>query len=229
MSRLHLVIGNKNYSSWSLRPWMILSMAGIPFTETVIPLDTPDTSRLIAAHSPAGRVPVLKHGRLAIWESLAIMEYLAEMFPEKYLWPKAVAARAMARAVAHEMHAGFSGLRKSCPMNLRRIKRAVPMPDAALADVARIEDIWRQCRTRFGKGGKFLFGRFGIADAMYAPVVTRLDTYQVQVKPETRRYMDAILGHAAFIDWRLAALKEPWFLADYEKGHDVAESYIAAK
>ena len=216
MSRLHLVIGNKNYSSWSLRPWMVLSMSGIPFTETVIPLDTPDTSKLIAEHSPAGRVPVLKHGRLVIWESLAIMEYLAEMFPEKSLWPKAVAARAVARSVAHEMHAGFTNLRNACPMNLRRSKRPVVMSEAALADVARIEVIWRQCRTRFGKGGKFLFGKFGIADAMYAPVVTRFDTYDIKVAEDSRAYMDSLMNSASFGFWKEAALKEDWIVPSDE-------------
>lgn len=216
MSRLHLVIGNKNYSSWSLRPWMLLSMAGIPFTETVIPLDTPDTRRLIAEHSPAGRVPVLKHGRLAIWESLAIMEYLAEMFPEKHLWPKTVAARAIARAVANEMHAGFSSLRNACPMNLRRPRRPVPMSPSVLADVARIEDIWHHCRSRFANGGKFLFGKFGIADAMFAPVVTRFDTYGIEVTTETHAYMDNVMNSSAFAAWKEAAMKEEWIVPSDE-------------
>lgn len=216
MSRMHLVIGNKNYSSWSLRPWMLLSMAGIPFTETVIPLDTPDTRRLIAEHSPAGRVPVLKHGRLAIWESLAIMEYLAEVFPEKYLWPKAVAARAMARAVANEMHAGFSNLRNACPMNLRRPRKPVPLTEGTLADIARIEQIWRECRSKFGKGGKFLFGKFSIADAMYAPVVTRFDTYDIKVSGDTRDYMENVLNSASFGFWKEAALKEAWIVPSDE-------------
>jgi glutathione S-transferase len=152
VSKLHLVIGNKNYSSWSLRPWMAITMAGIPFRETVIPLDTPDTAGLIAQHSQAGRVPVLIHGRTVIWESLAIMEYMAELFPDKNFWPKATAARAVARSVSNEMHAGFGALRNACPMNLRRPKHKVPMNDAVLKDVARIESLWRECRARFGKG-----------------------------------------------------------------------------
>ncbi len=212
MSALHLVIGNKNYSSWSLRPWMALSMAGIPFQETVIPLDTPDTAAQIAEHSGAGRVPVLHHGRLAIWESLAIMEYLAELFPEKNLWPKTIAARAMARSVANEMHAGFSALRNACPMNIRRPKKPVPFSAAVLKDVARIEGLWRDCRTKFGKGGKFLFGKFSIADAMYAPVVTRFDTFVIPVADDTRSYMDAVMNTAAFQSWREAALKETWIV-----------------
>ena len=210
MSRLHLIIGNKNYSSWSLRPWMALTMAGIPFRESIIPLDTPETKSLIAEHSPAGRVPVLHHGRLVIWESLAILEYLAETFPEKHLWPKTMSARAMARIVSNEMHAGFQALRNACPMNLRRPRKPVPMGDEVLANVRRIEEIWRDCRAKYGKGGKFLFGRFCNADAMFAPVVTRLDTYDFEVAPDTRSYMDSVLNSEAFVLWKDAALKEPW-------------------
>ncbi len=212
MSKLHLVIGNKNYSSWSLRPWMALTMAGIPFRETVIPLDTPETAKLIAEYSRAGRVPVLHHGRQVVWESLAIMEYLAELFPEKQLWPKAVTARAVARSVANEMHAGFGALRSACPMNIRRAKKPVPMTEAVLKDIARIEEIWRDCRSRFGKGGVFLFGRFSIADAMYAPVVSRFETYAVKVADDTRAYMDTVLATPAFTAWREAALTESWIV-----------------
>jgi glutathione S-transferase len=216
MSKLHLVIGNKNYSSWSLRPWMALSMAGIPFRETVIPLDTPETAGLIAAHSGAGRVPVLHHGRTVIWESLAIMEYLAEVFPEKMLWPKATAARAMARSVSNEMHAGFSALRNACPMNLRRPVKPVPMSEAILKDVRRIEELWRLCRQRHGKGGKYLFGKFSIADAMYAPVVTRFHTYAIEIAADTRAYMDTLLGSPAFLVWKEAALLEDWIVPSDE-------------
>ena len=216
MSQLHLIIGNKNYSSWSLRPWMALSMAGIPFAETVIPLDTKDTCRLIAEHSSAGRLPILRHGRLTIWESLAIMEYLAETFPEKHLWPKQIRARAVARAVANEMHAGFATLRSTCPMNLHRRKRPVAMSDATMADVWRIEDIWRRCRKQFGKTGKFLFGKFGIADAMYAPVVARFDSYAVALADDTRSYMDSVMNCEAFRAWQEAALNEPWTIAAEE-------------
>jgi glutathione S-transferase len=212
VSKLQLVIGNKNYSSWSLRPWMAMTMAGIPFRETLIPLDTPETAGLIAQHSAAGRVPVLLHGRQTVWESLAILEYLAELFPEKHLWPKAVTARAVARAVANEMHAGFSALRNACPMNLRRPKRPIELSEQVMKDVARIEHIWRDCRTKFGKGGKFLFGRFSIADAMYTPVVTRFDTYAMNVADDTRAYMDTVMNTEAFLAWREAALKETWVI-----------------
>ena len=212
MSKLHLVIANKNYSSWSLRPWMALSMAGVPFDETVIPLDTPKTKRLILKHSGAGKVPVLHDGKITVWESLAILEYLADAYPEKNLWPKSRAARAMARAVSTEMHGGFAALRSECPMNLHRAPKPVKLSDMAKANIARIEDIWRDCRAAHGKGGKFLFGKFSNADAMYAPVVTRFDTYDIKVAKDTRAYMDAILSTKAFTAWKAAALKETWIV-----------------
>jgi glutathione S-transferase len=213
MSSLHLVIANKNYSSWSLRPWMALTMAGIPFTESLIQLDIPSTKEKIAEHSKAGRVPVLHHGKLTIWESLAILEYLAETFPQKNLWPKTLAARAMARSAANEMHGGFSALRNDCPMNLRRPRKAIQISEAVHADVRRIEEIWRDCRARFGKGGKFLFGKFCNADAMFAPVVTRLDTFDIKVAPDSRDYMNNVLATPAFKSWKEAALMEPWIVA----------------
>jgi glutathione S-transferase len=139
------------------------------------------------------------------------MEYLAELFPEKSLWPKAVTARAMARSAANEMHAGFSALRNACPMNLKRAKKPSPqMNDAVTRDVDRIEALWRECRARHGKGGKFLFGKFSIADAMFTPVVTRLDTYVIPVAEDTRAYMAAVMNTEAFRNWRDAALKEEW-------------------
>ncbi|MGQ0484787.1 MAG: glutathione S-transferase family protein [Hyphomicrobiales bacterium] len=212
MSKLHIVLGNKNYSSWSMRPWLAMSMAGIAFKETVIQLDTPETKAAIAAHSKAGRVPVLHHGKITVWESLAILEYLADTFPRKHWWPKPVAARAAARSIASEVHAGFAALRNACPMNLRRPRQAVAMPPAATADVARIEAMWRQCRTRFGKGGKFLFGKFCNADAMYAPVVTRFDTYAIPVCADTRAYMENVMATPAFKAWKEAALRENWVI-----------------
>ena len=213
MSALTLVIGNKNYSSWSLRPWIALAEAGIPFDEILIRLDTPDTVREITAHSGAGRVPVLKHGAVTIWESLAILEYLAEAFPDKALWPADRAARALARSVSNEMHAGFGALRNACPMNLRRPRKPVPLSAEVKANVARIEALWRQCRAAHGGGGPFLFGRFGNADAMYAPVVTRFDTFAIPVAADTRAYMDAVMATAGFQRWKQAALQEPWIIA----------------
>jgi glutathione S-transferase len=212
MAKLNLIIANKNYSSWSLRPWLAMTMAGIDFDETLILLDTPDTKRQIAEHSKAGRVPILRHGKVTIWETPAILEYLAETFPEKNLWPKAKAARAVARAIANEMHAGFSGLRNACPMNLRRPHKPILLNDETRADIARIEEIWRDCRKTYGKGGKFLFGRFCNADAMFAPVVTRFETYAIPVAKDTRAYMDAVLATKAFQKWKSAALKETWIL-----------------
>jgi len=210
MSNFTLVIGNKNYSSWSLRPFMALSMAGVPFEEVVIPLDQPRTKQEIIAHSKAGRVPVLHHGKLTVWDSLAILEYLAEVFPEKSLWPRTKAARVLARSVSSEMHSGFSALRNACPMNLRRPRKSLNLSDSVKTDIQRIEDIWRECRMNFGKGGKFLFGKFCNADSMFTPVVTRFDTYDIKVAKDTRQYMDNIMATSAFRTWKDAALKEQW-------------------
>lgn len=210
MAKLHLVIGNKNYSSWSLRPWMALTMAHIPFDETVIPLYQPQTRKRITEHSAAGKVPILHHGKVTIWESLAILEYLAEMFPDKKLWPLGKAARAAARSAATEMHSGFAALRSACPMNIRRQRKPIALSEAVKADVARLDTLWRECRKAHGKKGKFLFGAFSNADAMFAPVVTRFDTYDIKVSGESRAYMDAVLATPAFQTWKKAALAESW-------------------
>ncbi len=213
---LTLIIGNKNYSSWSLRPWIAMKVAGIDFDETVISLDAPDFKARVGAVSGTGKVPVLLDGDVRVWESLAILEYLAEKFPEAGLWPGEAAARAHARAIANEMHGGFLPLRRHLPMNMWRpvIKRELT-PEAA-ANVARVEAIWADCRARFGAGGAFLFGRFGAADAMYAPVVARFHTYDVDVGAGTRAYMEAVMALPAWRAWHAAALKEPWVLADDE-------------
>ncbi len=208
MAKLQLAIADKNYSSWSLRPYMALAMAGIPFEEKLIYFGEPRFGKEIRKISPAGKVPTLVHGKLTIWESLAILEYLAETFPAKNLWPKSKAARAMARSISSEMHSGFSALRNACPMNLRRPPKPIAMTDAVLADVARIEAIWRDCRKTYGKGGKFLFGKFCNADAMFAPVVTRLHTFAIPVARQTRTYMDAVMATPAFQTWKAAALQE---------------------
>ena len=213
MGKLHLVVANKNYSSWSLRPWMAMHMAGLPFTDTVIQLDVADTKKRIARHSKAGRLPVLHHGERVIWDSLAILEYLAETFPEKNFWPKSAAARAMARSVSCEMHSGFQALRNECPMNLRRARKTITLSDAAVADVARIEQIWRDCRAKFAGRGDFLFGKFSNADAMFTPVVTRFDTYDIKVSRASRAYMNAIMNTSAFRAWKETALKEDWIIA----------------
>jgi glutathione S-transferase len=216
MPKLQLVIANKNYSSWSLRPWMALTMADIPFEVKMIRFGEPRFGREIRNISPAGKVPVLVHGKLVIWDSLAILEYLAESFPDRNLWPKAKAARAMARSVSSEIHSGFSDLRKACPMNLRRPPKPVKISDAAIADVSRIEALWRDCRKTYGKGGKFLFGKFSIADAMYAPIVSRFETYAIPAASDTRAYMANVMATKAFQSWKAGALKESWIVPEDE-------------
>ena len=210
---LKLIIGNKNYSSWSFRPWIAMKVAGIAFEETVISLDAGDFKAHVGPVSGTGKVPVLIDDDVRVWESLAILEYLAEKFPNAALWPADAAARAHARAIANEMHAGFLPLRRHLPMNMwRPVIRGDLTPEAA-ANVQRIEAIWNDCRARFGKGGPFLFGRFGAADAMYAPVVSRLHTYAVAVGAGARAYMDAVMALPAWREWHAAAVKEPWVLA----------------
>ena len=207
---LRLVIGNKNYSSWSFRPWLALKAAEIGFEETVISLEAKDFKARVTALSGAGRVPVLIDGELRIWESLAILEYLAEKFPAAGLWPEDPAARAYARAVASEMHAGFLPLRRHLPMNVARPVKVRALDEGAAADAARIDAIWSGCRAKFG--GPFLFGRFGAADAMYAPVVWRFHTYAVEIGAAARSYMDAVMALPAWTEWREAACREPWVL-----------------
>lgn len=226
---MHLIIGNKLYSSWSLRPWILMKALNLPFTETVIPLSQPDTKKNILEHSPSGKVPLLIDGEVRVWESLAIMEYLAEKHPGAGVWPKDQRARAHARAASSEMHAGFQALRQTCPMNLGRKFAPQALSVDAKDNVARIEALWGEARATFGTGGPFLYGAFSAADAMFAPVVTRLDTYQIPVAAGTRAYLTAMLQHPAFVAWRLAALKEPWHLPSLEQGKTVVESYINPK
>ena len=211
---LHLVIGNKNYSSWSFRPWLAMKVAGIAFAETVISLDAADFKARVTALSGAGRVPVLIDGDICVWESLAILEYLAEKFPLAGLWPNDAAARAHARAVASEMHAGFMPLRRQLPMNVARPVKQRALDEGAAKDVARIDSMWKECRAKFG--GPFLFGPFGAADAMYGPVVWRFRTYAVDVGAAARAYMQAMMALPAWNEWRDAARREPWVLAEDE-------------
>ena len=210
MSDLTLYIGNKNYSSWSMRPWLVLQQSGLPFREVVSPLRQPDSKARFLALSPAGRVPVLHHGDVVIWESLAICEYLAELAPQAGLWPRDPAVRAHARSIAHEMHAGFARLRENLPMDVRSDRRAQSRAHLAADDIARIADIWRQARQDFGRrmDGPFLFGGFTIADAMYAPVVSRFRTYGVALDETGAAYMAAILNWPAFKTWEAAAVAE---------------------
>jgi glutathione S-transferase len=209
MSELTLVVGSKNYSSWSLRPYLALAQTGQPFREVVIALDEPDTAAKIAQHSPSGRVPILHHGTLAIWDSLAICEYLAETFPQARLWPEDKHARAIARSVVAEMHSGFANLRQNMTMDIRGRKPGQGRAPGVAEDIARIQAIWSDCRSRFGQSGSFLFGHFTIADAFYAPVVTRFVTYEVELEAVSRAYRDAVLELPALKTWTEAALKEP--------------------
>jgi glutathione S-transferase len=209
---LQLVIGNKNYSSWSFRPWLALKAAGIAFEEKLISLDAADFKRQVTALSGAGRVPVLVDGDVRVWESLAILEYLAEKFPAAALWPAPPAARAHARGIASEMHAGFGALRRELPMNVRRKVIPRKLGPEASGDVARVDAIWSECRTRFGAGGPFLYGAFTAADAMYAPVVWRFHTYAVGVSTVAQTYMRSLKALPAWTEWREAARREPWVL-----------------
>jgi len=213
---LELIMGNKNYSSWSLRPWIAMKVAGIAFEETVIPLYEPGSRSQVLKYSPAGRVPVLIDDGQPIWESLAILEYLAEKFPRAGLWPADPRARSHARVVANEMHGGFQALRRNCPMNMWLPPKQRPQPDEAMADLRRIDALWSDCRARFGQSGAFLFGGFGAADAMYAPVVSRLHSYGLQVGGVARAYMDAVMALPAWAAWRDAALKELWIMQGNE-------------
>ncbi|MGA9165484.1 MAG: glutathione S-transferase family protein [Thiobacillus sp.] len=201
MPHLTLVIGNKNYSSWSLRPWLVLRQAGIPFEEVRIPLYRPESAAALAAWSPSGKVPALHDADIRVWDSLAICEYLAERFPEHHLWPADAAARAVARSVSAEMHAGFDALRQNMVMNIRGRYPDKGRTPECLADIERILAIWTDCRARFGSGGDFLFGRFGIADAMFAPVVLRFQTYGLALAGAARDYADAILALPALQAW----------------------------
>jgi glutathione S-transferase len=213
---LLLLIGNKNYSSWSLRPWIAMKVAGIAFAEQVISLDAADFSERVRKISGTGKVPALTDGETQVWESLAILEYLAEKFPQARLWPAEQSARAHARAIAAEMHAGFTPLRRHYPMNVwRPVKRREPLAEV-VPHISRIDTLWTDCRTRFGAGGPFLFGAFGAADAMYAPVVSRFHTYDVDVGPVARAYMAAVMALPAWAEWCAAALQEPWVLPSDE-------------
>ena len=211
-----LVIANKVYSSWSMRPWLLMRAFAIPFDEIVIPLDTPDAHAEILCHNPAGKVPVLADGDLVIWDSLAIIEHLAEAHPELAIWPCDPAARALARSLSAEMHSGFSALRRNLPMNMRREARPATLEaeaqTAVAADCARIETAWADARARFGEGGPFLLGAFSAADAMFAPVVNRFAAYAVPVTATSRAYMDAMRALPAWRDWATAAQAEGWTL-----------------
>ena len=212
----HLYIANKAYSSWSLRPWILLTEFGIPFDETVIPMYRPDTRAAMLAVSPNGKMPSLHDGDIVVPESLAIVEFIAEARPDLPVWPRDRAARALARAVSSEMHAGFAALRRACPTNFRRSPKAIPLDAEVRADVDRIEAIWADARARFGQGGPFLFGAFSAADAMYAPVVNRFHAYAIEVAPASRAYMDAVMALPSWRAWVAGGEAEPWHHAGYD-------------
>ncbi len=206
---LKLVIGNKNYSSWSMRPWLALRANNIAFEEIFIPLYTgaADKQRILDV-TRSGKVPALVDGDITVWDSLAIIEYLAERFPQARLWPEDRAARAHARSISAEMHSGFMALRNECPMNLHRPIKPVALSDDARANIARVQQIWGECRQRYGKSGPFLFGAFSGADAMFAPVVYRFHTYAIEVTPDVADYMKAMMAHPAVQEWTRAGLAE---------------------
>ncbi len=213
-----LIIGNKNYSSWSLRPWLLMKEAGIDFDEQRIVLDTPTYKQEIAAFSDAGKVPVLQLGELTVWDSLAICETVAERWPEKALWPADPDERAYARAISAEMHAGFAVLRECMPMNCRAMGRKVPIPDELGADIDRVITIWSDCHRRYGDRGGWLFGEFSVADAMYAPVVLRMRTYGINLPESAVFYPRRLLESAAMQDWLAAAECETEVIEADEKG-----------
>lgn len=213
MNNLELIIANKKYSSWSMRPWLAMKVFDIAFTETLIRFDhTPENQLEWNAHfldySPAGKVPVLKHHGFSVWDSLAILEYLAETFPGKNWWPQDPQARAHARAISCEMHSGFFALRDECPMNFARPQRAIEVSPAALKDIARIEQIWQTCIG--ASGGPFLFGDFSIPDAMFAPVINRFERYRLSGSKIAAQYAKAITSLPAWRDWAAAGAAEPW-------------------
>lgn len=212
MADITIVIGNKSYSSWSLRGWLALKRTGAAFEEVVIPLRQPDTRARILEWAPSGRVPVLRHGAVTVWDSLAIGEYLAERFPEAALWPEDPAARAVARSVTAEMHAGFASLRRHMPMDLRSRHPGLGLAPGVAEDIERIAGIWRDCRSRFGGGGDFLFGGFTLADAAFAPVATRFATYAVPLGAPEAAYRDAVLAWPALRQWTAEAAEEPWVI-----------------
>ena len=209
---MKLIIGNKNYSSWSMRPWIAMKQIGLAFEEVVIPMNQPETRARMLEHSPTGLVPTLIDGDVTIFETIAILEYLNDRHPDAGLWPRDIGVRAHARAISAEMHAGFAALRRDCPMNIRRpVRKHLPSPEG-LAQAQRVDALWTDARRRYGAGGPFLFGSFTAADAMYAPVVNRLHTYDVPRSPTAQAYMEAIMALPAWKEWEAASRAEPWVI-----------------
>ncbi|MFN6566266.1 glutathione S-transferase family protein [Dendronalium sp. ChiSLP03b] len=215
MTQLTLVIGNKNYSSWSLRPWLAMKQFGLQFQEIHIPLYTPDYSPKIRQYSPSGKVPVLLHETQTVWDSLAICEYLAETFPTLHWWPEDKPARAFARSISAEMHSGFQNLRQNMPMNCRTKYPGKGLASGVQQDIDRITAIWQESRQNFGLGGNLLFGNFTIADAFFAPVVIRFRAYDVQLDAVSRDYVETVLALPAMQEWIKAAQNETEILSQY--------------
>lgn len=214
MQDIKLIIGNKNYSSWSLRPWLLMKVHDITFEEQLSEFDFANQNQHYLQFSPAKKVPVIQHGDLTVWDSLAIMEYLAESYPAKNLWPNDMCMRAHARSIACEMHGGFMDLRSQCPMNINRKPSRLQLTEDTLSDVERVEMIWSDCLNKYK--GPFLLGEFTIADAMFAPVVNRLQAYQIKVSEVTRDYCSTITELDAWKQWVKAAKEEPWKIAHAE-------------
>jgi len=213
---MKLLIANKNYSTWSLRPWLLMRHAGIPFEEELIDFNAADFKDRVKQYSGAGKVPVLVDGELVVWDSLAIAEYIAEKFPEKGLWPHAVPARAVARSVCAEMHSGFQEMRSRLVMNLQVRFTSVLLHKNARRDVSRVIEIWRDCRQRFGADGPFLFGRFSVADAFFAPVTVRFTTYAIDLPAVARDYVATIQALPAMQEYIAAARTETSFVESDE-------------
>ena len=218
-AKLLLVIGNKTYSSWSLRPWLLLKHAGLQFEELRIPFHSDQWNQEIHKHSPSRKVPVLKAGGLTVWDTLAICEYVNEQFLGGRGWPQDAEARAVARSVSAEMHSGFPHLRASLPMNCRRRFEGFPIPDNAAIDIARVLEIWRACRMTYGDSGPWLFGEFSIADAMYAPVALRFHGYDVSLSGDEARYVTTMLEDPAVRDWIRDAAAETEIVDEEEVDH----------
>lgn len=208
MANLIFYVGSKYTSTWGLRAWLALRHIGVPFEDNVIPLYQPDTRARIMAVSPSGQIPLLRHGDIVVWDSLAICEYLAETFPDARLWPEDPHARAAARSLSAEMHSGFQALRRNLSFAIAETRPTPELEPTAAAEFARITSAWRDTRKRFGAGGPFLFGAFTIADAFYAPVASRFTTYGVTLEADTRAYVDAIWSLPGMRDWQEAARKE---------------------
>lgn len=216
---MKLVIGNRNYSSWSLRPWFLMSFHGLPFEEERIPLDQDTTRAALARYSDAGKVPVLVDGELTVWDSLAICEYVSERYLDGRGWPDDIRARALARSCSAEMHSGFPEIRGRLPMNVRATGRRVPSTPALEREVARIDRMWLQCREEWSVHGPWLFGGFSIADCMFAPVAFRFETYGVRLSDDAERYRRFVLEHEALREWIQQAAAETEVIDAEETGN----------